>query len=124
MSAPKITHVMLREYGPWNDWACFVDNGTINYATTSELRDYLTQCGQTLDIPDDVQPGWVGIPEDLPRPEPPPERWINVYNFPSYLGWPSRARADAEAAPNRLAVLHVWTDADGVDHAEIERVTP
>ena len=36
----------------------------------------------------------------------------------------SRAIAIAIAAVHALAVVHIWTDSDGVDHAEIERVTP
>ena len=38
---------------------------------------------------------------------------------------PKDTRADAidHAGMNVLAVVHIWTDSDGVDHAEIERVT-
>jgi len=38
---------------------------------------------------------------------------------------PKDTRADAidHAGMNVLAVVHIWTDSDGVDRAEIERVT-
>jgi len=36
----------------------------------------------------------------------------------------SRAIAFDHAGVHVPAVVHIWTDSDGVDHAEIERVTP
>jgi len=55
---------------------------------------------------------------------PLPEQWFNVY--PGNIGWPAYSHgitAEESAGDHRIAVLHIWTDADGVDHAEIERVT-
>jgi len=57
-------------------------------------------------------------------PTPLPECWVNVTTTGLGNDWPTRAETDEVAGRNTVAVLHVWTDADGVDHAEIERVTP
>ena len=54
-------------------------------------------------------------------PTPLPERWINAY--PEGYGsacW-TRQSADRWADGTRIALVHIWTDADGVDR--IERVT-
>jgi hypothetical protein len=64
---------------------------------------------------------WVKV-DWVEPPTPLPDAWINVY--PGYL-WSPFAYGDADRASggalaDRIAVLHIWTDADG-DHAEIER---
>ena len=58
------------------------------------------------------------------KPTPLPEQWINVY--PGNIGWPAYSQgltAEECAGDHRLAILHIWTDANGVDHADIERVS-
>ena len=65
---------------------------------------------------------WVWVKVETPAPLP--DRWINVH--PRGLGAtypPTQASANFGALPGRIAVLHIWTDADGVDHADIERLT-
>ena len=37
-----------------------------------DVRQALARRRQSLDIPDDVKPGWVGIPVDMPSPPPMP----------------------------------------------------
>jgi len=55
-------------------------------------------------------------------PTPLPERWANFYpNKAVVLLHGARDRAEATATPGRIATVHIWTDADGVDR--IERVT-
>ena len=41
-----------------------------------------------------------------------------------FLSYPKDSRAIAldHASGYAAAILHIWTDADGVDHAEIERI--
>ena len=63
-----------------------------------------------------------------PKPTPPPlpEYWMNYY---AHNGWWGNHHKTEEAARDArargcLAVIHVWTDDDGNDHAEIERVEP
>ena len=60
--------------------------------------------------------------EKVETPEPIPEMWINAYatGLGSYRD--SRTEADAMSNAKRLAVVRVWTDEHGTDHAEIERV--
>ena len=54
-------------------------------------------------------------------PTPLPERWLNFDSIGIQNNYPTRAQADAVAADDRIALIHIWTDADGVDR--IERVT-
>ena len=56
------------------------------------------------------------------KPKPLPERWVNLTTRGLGNDYSSKADADEVAASHRLAILHIWTDADGVDHADIERV--
>ena len=53
-----------------------------------------------------------------------PERWVNLTTRGLGNDYGIRADADEVASSSRLAVLHIWTDSDGEDHAEIERVAP
>jgi len=53
-------------------------------------------------------------------PSPLPERWINLYERCS-VTHVSRRDASNGADDKRIAVIHIWTDKHGVDHAEIER---
>jgi len=71
------------------------------------------------EFPYDIDDNWVKVI----KPTPLPEQWLNVY--PGNIGWPAYGHgftAEECAGDHRIAVLHIWTDADGVDHAEIERV--
>jgi len=57
-------------------------------------------------------------------PTPLPERWANVYPDGIWQDHKSARSANTNAThKNRLAILHIWTDANGVDHADIERVS-
>jgi hypothetical protein len=57
-------------------------------------------------------------------PAPLPDFWSNVDRWGVAGIWRDRAGADKYAINDRLAVVHIYTDADGVDHADIHRVTP
>ena len=54
-------------------------------------------------------------------PTPLPERWINAYPDGFATTYLTRAIADEYAGESRIALVRIWTDADGVDR--IERVT-
>jgi hypothetical protein len=57
-----------------------------------------------------------------PKPTPLPEQWMNVYAWGVGNDCDSRAEADDNVSAGRIAILHMWTDADdGTDHAEIIR---
>ena len=72
------------------------------------------------EFPYDMDGEWVKVVE----PTPLPERWANVYPDGVGLDYARRSGTDEVTRVNeRIAVLHIWTDADGVDHGEIERVT-
>ena len=68
----------------------------------------------------DISNSWVKVE----TPTPLPERWANVYpdGFWQSHATAMAARRNGHAA--RIAVLHIWTDTDGNDHADIERVAP
>ena len=53
-------------------------------------------------------------------PRPLPEQWLNAYEDWA-SAYSTRELADGYAADHRIALVHIWTDADGVDR--IERVT-
>ena len=55
-------------------------------------------------------------------PTPLPDGCINVYASASGLWFSNRRQAESYSRHGRIAVVHIWTDSDGVDHAEIERV--
>ena len=89
-------------------------------AITAVGRDHLLAINEHgTEIKYVLSDKWVKVE----TPTPLPEWWINVY--PSNIGtcFPCRADAQRYVMSERIAVLHIWTDADGVDHAEIERVT-
>jgi len=54
-------------------------------------------------------------------PTPLPERWQNVSTQGFITTYRTNWDADRYAADDRIACIHIWTDADGVDR--IERVT-
>jgi len=54
-------------------------------------------------------------------PTPLLERFMNLNADGTTYTYTSRAFADSYAGPSRIAVIYIWTDADGVDR--IERVT-
>ena len=54
--------------------------------------------------------------------EPLPERWSNVYPDGFWQSHETAISARRNGHVGRIAVLHIWTDTDGNDHAEIERV--
>lgn len=66
--------------------------------------------------------GWVAAPWQLvERIDPLRDMWINVYGDQGcYYSYRTREAADRNAMPGRTALLHIWTDSDGVDR--IERV--
>ena len=67
----------------------------------------------------DLDREWIKVE----TPTPLPERWANVYPDGIWQDHKTALSANTNATyRNRMAVLHIWTDADGVDHAEIERV--
>ena len=64
-----------------------------------------------------VEGDWVKVE----TPTPLPERFMNLNADGTANTYTSRAVADSYAGPSRIAVIYIWTDADGVDR--IERVT-
>ena len=54
--------------------------------------------------------------------KPLPERWSNVYPDGFWQSHTTAMSARVNSHDGRIATLHIWTDADGVDHTEIERV--
>ena len=54
-------------------------------------------------------------------PTPLPELWINAYPDSYIRAHDTSTEAQRHALDNRIALVHIWTDADGVDR--IERVT-
>lgn len=58
--------------------------------------------------------GW----RKVEAPTPLPDAWFNTY---ATSGYETRQMADGWANDDRIAVVHIWTDADGNDHADIER---
>ena len=70
------------------------------------------------EYPYDIDGGWVKVVKPLPLPE----RWINTYANGRACAHFTRQEANHASMRERIAVLHIWTDADGNDHAEIERV--
>jgi len=65
-----------------------------------------------------IDEGW----SKVETPTPLPERWINVYPNGHVAAHNKKATADHFALADRIILLHVWTDDDGVEHADIERV--
>lgn len=65
---------------------------------------------------------WIKVEPKVPLPD----RWVNVWN--DGLGASSNStKEDADLFfhhGHRIAVIHIYTDAEGVDHADIERVQP
>ena len=59
----------------------------------------------------------------METPTPLPEVWANLDADGCLVNYSTRERADKFPNRDRVAVVHIWTDSDGVDHAEIERVT-
>lgn len=124
MSKPKITHVFrsdeprymcLHEDGGW----VLLEPCSISVA--NRLRDRAQRVPADVDL-DAMKPGDWFVPEDVPTPTPLPDGWFNLYPRPQLPGlWPSRAVADSQAGPDRIAVVHIWTDEDGVDRAEVIR---
>jgi len=71
------------------------------------------------EVVDDVTGEWIKV--EIPAPLP--DQWSNVDRWGVTGTWCDRAGADEYAPDDRIAVVHIYTDADGVDHADIERVT-
>jgi len=67
-----------------------------------------------------IDSGWIKV--EVPTPLP--DCWYYV-DRGGVVSYPCNTRAIAFDYPgmDALAVVHIWTDAYGVDHAEIERVT-
>jgi len=61
---------------------------------------------------------WIKVETPLPLPE----QWSNVYPDGFWQSHTTAMSARVNSHDGRIAVLHIWTDADGVDHAEILRI--
>ena len=64
-----------------------------------------------------VEGEWVKVE----TPTPLPETWMNAYPNGLATSYRTREIANDYADESRIALVHIWTDADGVDR--IERVT-
>ena len=120
MSAPKIVAAWVDRDG----WMGYLDETGEMSCVAADRRDArLAKSGQRAIWPEGHG---VAVIEDIPKPEPLPNRWVNLYDGDPFWGFPDRAAADdgegMKCGWTRIGVLHLWTDADGVDHAEIERV--
>jgi hypothetical protein len=63
---------------------------------------------------------WIKVEKPIPLME----IWGNIYSGSSdIVTHSSLAAANRTADSDRLAILHIYTDADGVDQAEITRIT-
>jgi hypothetical protein len=71
------------------------------------------------EVVDDVTGEWIKVE----TPAPLPETWLNVTTSGFGGSYVDRLAAEQFARGHRIAVVHIYTDADGVDHADIERVT-
>lgn len=60
-------------------------------------------------------PGWPPVPPPLP------ERWIEFHETEAYSTI-AVCRTPRTPGVNVVAIVHVWTDEDGVDRASVERV--
>lgn len=125
MSAPKITHVQRTNCRTWR--LLYADGDSLDLSPRQDIwavRAALEARGQTLAIPDDVQPGWVGIPEDLPQSEPLPDLTLTCWGYKGRAtSWSQEYETRPEWTP--VATLRVRTDpATGEPVATIEWVTP
>lgn len=97
------------------------DLGCTTVTDSLDVFASLARCNQRLDRLPEV--GEMLIPEDTPPPKY--EAWINVYSTHWGNLHPSRDAADrlAMPVPDRVGLLHIWTDGDG-DNPQVERVPP
>ena len=108
---PEVGHrIRLRHWGPglWVD-VKFIDDDIM-------FGRNHTGASVVWSIADLI---WVKVE----KPAPLPDVWCNAYPGHLSTSYPTRSAAEQRAAPDRLAVVHVWTDEKG-DHAEIERCEP
>jgi len=70
------------------------------------------------EFPHDLNGKWIKVETPLPLPE----QWSNVYPDGFWQSHTTAVSAGVNSHDGRIAVLHIWTDADGVDHAEILRI--
>ena len=94
------------------------ENDTAQVRGLSERSMLLQRSNATTETAWARGPRWIKVE----TPTPLPERWINVYLNGHTAAHDKKATAEHFALANRLVILHVWTDIDGNDHAEIERV--
>ena len=118
MTAPKVTVVVFSGYfAGRRQFDVYVGGEGCAYRNAS-LRmalARLAQSGQVLDIPDNVQPGWFGIPTDKPG-LPHGEWWGNVQASTTapYIYWYTCHPGNVK----RLGLLRFWIDDDG-PHVEV-----
>ena len=97
----------------------------VTASTGTEWLDVLCVGGQQVfgidNDGDEWCPNLEGEWIKVETPTPLSEMWVNCY--PNGHGSTFETRQDANnwASTNRIALVHIWTDADGVDR--IERVT-
>lgn len=123
MTPPKITTVHRMVNGTW---MTMYDDGKWASWIGALLPGELAACGQTLDIPGGVRPGWWGVPTDLPAPEPLPDLTMWCYSTMEQAAWWGSVLPHNydPAVTRHLATLTVTTDpATGAPVATIERAT-
>lgn len=100
-----------------------VNHGGKSWADPDQINRLLADQGDMLPEGWENTPyGHPIIPVPIPQPTPLGDWWFNWYPDGARWGYNSEAEADSYGGASRIAKEHVWTDADGNDHAEVIRL--